>query len=276
MELANKIGDDKLKTLAVITRAKINFFQNTSKAYSDLIYAKKLLKKNKVERINCHNELSIITAKVLLNDCKVQELINDTYDMMNYSLQINYPISQIRCYYLLAVLYYLNDNISISKEYLSKALETSTQYGIIKLVGSIYNMKAIIATYENEHVENIRKYYNTMLQYMRQQDQFFLGNLDFCYSNIINLTNYAIFLMENGLESEVYRYLSEITYYGSDIQCDFNCSSNKGCFYTCIRNVDIFKQNYKNLKNGRMIFLDKQYTYNLSDKNTPYYIPLGI
>ena len=136
-------------------------------------------------------------------------------------------------------MYYLNDNINDAKECLSKTLETSVQYGITKLLGSIYNMKAIIGTYEKEPIENIRKYYNTMLQYMRQQDQLFLGDLSFCYSNIITLTNYAIFLMENELESEIYRYLKEITYYGSDIQCDFNCTGNKTCFYTCIKNMNI-------------------------------------
>ncbi len=276
MELAEKIGDNKLKALAIITRAKINFFQNTSMAYLDLIYAKELLNNNMVVRINCHNELSIITAKLLLGDNDINELIINTYEMLKYSLEINYPISQIRSNYLLSVMYYLTENINNSKECLSKALEISTKYGIIKLLGSIYNMEAIIATYEHTCIEKIRKYYNTMLQYMRRQDQLFLGDLNFCYSNIINLTNYAIFLMENGLESEIYRYLKEITYYGSEIQCDFNCTSEKDCFYTCIKNIDIFKQNYQNLKKGGLIFLDKQYTYSLLDKHTSYYIPLGI
>ena len=93
----------------------------------------------------------------------------------------------------------------------------------------------------------------------------------------MNLTDYIIFLYEYGLESEVYKFLSQITYYDSNIICDFDCNKHEFCSYSCKKNLDTFKENYNNIvKKDGLLFLKPEHKYRLKDDKTPFYIPVGI
>lgn len=104
----------------------------------------------------------------------------------------------------------------------------------------------------------------------------FLGALDFGSSNIINITNHAIFLKEYMPETESYKFMRSIEFYGFNHNCDFDCASHKECRYSCYKNREIYLDNYQRIEQGNMLFMDKKIKYHFRDNNTPFYIPLGV
>ena len=166
------------------------------------------------------------------------------------------------------------NDTEFAKKYLNDGIDTSIRNGCIKLLPNYYNLKLIIATREKQSLDMRHKYANTMLEYLRQQNLLFIGSLDFGNSNIINISNYMIFSVAELCETDVSDFLKEITYYGQDIGCDFNCDENVDCRPSCIRNTKIVLKNYEKLKKGYLLFVNKK--YRLKDKNTDYFIPLGI
>ena len=113
-----------------------------------------------------------------------------------------------------------------------------------------------------------------MVDYLRQEDLLFLGNLDFSYSNIILLTNYLIYLDEYGLENKMYEFLSKLTYYGYNSDCDYQCNNHLNCHYTCLKDRDIFKKNFQKVKEGSLLLVDPKFTFSL--KFDDYFIPIYL
>ena len=278
-KLADKMDNDKLRALTKINEAKIWFFSDTKKSYEIMQEAKEYLKKRNVPRIECHNELGLLTAEMVKTGCdkvSVKNYIPKAEKLLKKSVEINYPLDIIRSHFILTVLYYMQNEESLvmSKKHIEAGIDASIRYGILKLVGNFYNLKALIAMKEEQNLDYITSLYDTMIDYLKQEDLLFLGNLDFTYSNIILLTNYVMFLNENELESKKYQFLSQITYYGSDTKCDFNCNEHLDCHYTCINDTKMFRKNLKNIKEGSLLFVNPQYKFNLKDGL--YFIPLYL
>lgn len=282
--LANKLHDTKLLTLSKILAAKIEFYSDTQKALELMYEAKTLLSADMSSRINCHNNFGILTAQCILNFADktfLKTLLQQGKQLLTQATEIEYPGAIIRGHYLLAVFYYITatseHEIEQAKIHIEMGITDSIRNGIVKLMPLFYCLLGIIASREKETDGSIYQYFQTMLQHLRQCDQLFLGALDFTYSNIILLTNYAIFLCEYDLESEVYRFLSEISYYGSALSCNYkNCTKGSVCFSSCQKNMDVFKENYKDIAKGRLLFIGKKYQYPLRDIHTPFFIPLGV
>lgn len=277
--MADKINNDKLRALTKINEAKLWFFSDCEKSYKLMKEAKVYLSKSPVPRINCHNELGLLTAEMILSKCdisNIKEYINRAQDLLNQSININYPLDIIRSHFLLAVLHYLEPegNFELCKKQLEAGIDASVRYGILKLMGNYYNLKALIAIREKQNKEYITSLFDTMINYLKQEDLLFLGNLDFTYSNIILLTNYLIFLNENELESKNYQFLSQITYYGSDVKCDFNCREHIKCHYTCFHDTEIFKENFEKVKEGSLLLVNPQYKF--GPKDGMYFIPIYL
>ena len=116
------------------------------------------------------------------------------------------------------------------------------------------------------------KYFDTMLDFLVKQNLIFLGNLDFCYGNIISITNYAKFIYSYGDEQRLYHFLNKLSYYKSNQTCDFDCSKRKDCYYSCNKNIDIFKKNIRRIEDKKLILLDEKFQYPLYDDHTGYYI----
>lgn len=277
-EVANKLNDTNLQVLSKIIAAKINFYSDPRKSLSLINEADTLLSKEKTIRINCHNKIGQLTVKIFLNKKEEYDgFINTAKLLLSESIDVNYPLATIRCKYLLAVLHYMRgkeNDIEFAKKYLNDGIDTSIRNGCIKLLPNYYNLKLIIATKENQPLDMRHKYANTMLEYLRQQNLLFIGALDFGNSNIINISNYMIFSVAELCETDVSDFLKEITYYGLDSRCDFNCDENVDCRPSCIRNTKIVLKNYEKLKKGYLLFVNKK--YRIKDKNTDYFIPLGI
>lgn len=277
--IADSMGNHKLLALAKINEAKIWFFPNINKSYSLMKEAREYLHNNRVERIDCHNELGILTAEMILSNCSndnMREYINRAKELLKRSIEVNYPLDIIRAHFLLAILYFLDSSymLEMSKKHLDAGIDASIRYGILKLMGNYYNLKALIAIEEKQHKEYITNLFDTMIEYLKQEDLLFLGNLDFSYSNIILLTNYLIFLNEQGLESKKYQFLSQITYYGSDSKCDYNCNAHSVCHYTCVNDTKIFQANFKNIKEGSLLLVNPKYKFMF--RHGLYYLPIYL
>lgn len=278
-KVADDMDNDKLRALAKINEAKLWFFSDIDKSYKIMQEAKSYLEKKNVPRIDCHNELGLLTAEMVLTKCNesvIKTQILRAKELLEKSIEINYPLDIIRSHFLLAVLYFYRKDklLTMSKKHIEAGIDASVRYGILKLVGNFYNLKALIAIEEKQNNDYIMSLYDTMIDYLKQEDLLFLGNLDFTYSNIILLTNYLIFLNEHKLESKNYQFLSQITYYGSDIKCDFNCNTHSRCHYTCINDTKIFQDNFRKIKEGSLLLVSPQYKFTLKDEL--YFIPLYL
>ena len=282
-KIAEGLQDKKLLTLSKIIAAKIEFYNSTSTALALMSEAKELLKEDMARRIDCHNDLGILTAKLVLDydsDSLLSTHLNKAQNLLKQATEVEYPEAIIRCHYLLAVISYQLATEKADMEqvefHLQAGISNSIRNGITKFMPLFYCLSAIKAVKEKQTIKAVYAYFQTMLHHMRQCDQFFLGALDFISPNIILLTNYIIFLYEFGLESEVYQFLSEIRYYGSNISCDFKCDPDRICYYSCQKNMDVFKKNYQRVVNGDLLFVDRRQHYPIKDYHTPFYIPLGV
>jgi hypothetical protein len=283
-DIANKLNDKKLLTLSKIIAAKIEFYSNTALALDFMKEAKALLEDDMAHRINCHNDFGILTANLLLSHGdkgRLYELRDEGVNLLKRATEVEYPGAIVRGHYLLSVMYYLSDDrddaLALAELHINSGIADCIRNGLPNTMSLFYCLLGIMTARKGNDDKQTYQYLQTMLQHMRQCDQFFLGALDFTYHNIILLTNYAIYLCENGLESEIYKFLSELKYYGSNALCDFKCDPKRPCFYSCQKSLDVFKQNYQAIKKGGLLFLDnRKYRYKLRDNHTPFYIPIGV
>ena len=265
-KLAAQMGNYKLMSLSKINEAKLYFLSNPQKAYQCMLEAKEYLSDTMVERINCHNDLGILTAKIIMKGFSAEDIeqyIWEAHRLLELSIKINYPLDIIRSHFLLAILYFLTpqETLELSKKHLQHGVNASVRYGILKLMGNLYNLKALIAIYEKQNINYISSVFDTMIDYLAKEDLLFLGNLDFSYSNIILLTNYMIFLNRYGLESKKYQFLSRITYYGYSPLCDWQCSKHTVCRYTCFKNNEVFRENFERVKEGALLFVNPKHKF---------------
>lgn len=276
--VANELEDSKLITLSIMMKAKICYYSDPQKSLEYMDQARKIMLHDNAYRINCHNNVSIEGSQVLISANKTFDFtdhIKNVKSLLAEAVDKNYSFTIIRCHLMLAALYYLSEkeyNIEQSKQYIEEGINASIRYGCEKLMNYYYNLKAIISIREAYSPEHTLKYFDTMLDYLGKQNLLFLGNLDFCYGNIVSITNYAKFILNYGDEQRLYRFLSKLSYYQSNQTCDFDCSKRKSCHYSCNKNINIFKKNIKKIENKKLILIGDKYEYPLLDPYTGYYV----
>lgn len=276
--VANELQDSKLITLSIMMKAKICYYSNPSQSLKYMDQARKIMLRDSAYRINCHNNVSIEGSQVLISANKTfdfTENIKNVRSLLAEAVDKNYSFTIIRCHLMLAALYYLSEkeyDIERSKQYIEEGINASIRYGCEKLMNYFYNLKAIISIREGYSPEHTLQYLDTMLDYLWKQNLLFLGNLDFCYGNIVSITNYAKFILNYGDEQRLYRFLNRLNYYQSNQTCDFDCSKRKTCHYSCNKNINIFKKNIKRIEDKKMILIGSQYEYPLLDPYTGYYV----
>ena len=277
-QIARELNDPKLICLSTMMKAKIHYYSDTACSVRYMEEAQNIMKSDSAYRINCHNNVSLIGAHILLSAKQIwlfSEYIKDVKELLAESIDNNYSFTIIRCNLLLAALYYFRDekdSLEISRHYIDDGINASIRYGCEKLMNYFYNLKALISIREGYAPEITLQYFETMLDYLIKQNLLFLGNLDFCYGNIVSLTNYAKFIYHYGDEQRLYRFLNKLSYYQSNQICDFECSKRRNCYYSCNKNIDVFKKNIENIEMGKLILLDSKYQYPLYDQQTGYYV----
>jgi len=215
-KIAYELEDSKLITLSIMMKAKINYYSNTGTSIEYMEQARKVMIRDKAYRINCHNNVSFIGANMILSESlgyNLSEYIRDAKELLAEAIDNKYTFSIIRCNLLLAALYYLSENefdLKLSKKHIEEGINASICYGCEKLMNYFYNLKAVISIREDYSAEETLKYFDTMLNFLVKQNLMFLGNLDFCYGNIVSLTNYAKFIYDYGDEQRLYNYLSSV------------------------------------------------------------------
>ena len=278
--IAVEIGDTDLMALALITKAKLNHYINPKEAEILLLKAKNLLTEKKDERTFFHNELSLIIQQLPSHKDDIDWLFQmktlaDKYRWL--SIENSFSSSVIRSYLILAVLEFQSNSSANSFEkaemLISQGINASIKYGIGTYIWEFYNLKLIIASRLHKSEEYIMKIVETITRMLKQQNLFYLGNLDFCYANILVLTNIGKYYTK---ETEFYRFMNSIScndgLYNSS--CNFNCDDSQ-CQYVCERSVGQFKSQLKHVRQNHLLLMDKSMTYSLFDEKTGYYIALS-
>lgn len=278
--IAAEIKDKDLMSLALITKAKLNLYINPKEAEKLLLEARELLKEKSYERTFFHNELSIIIQQLPLHKDDIDwidqaETLTDNYRQL--SIQNSFSSSVIRSYLILAVLEFHSNSgtnrFEKAEMFISHGIDASIKYGIGTYIWEFYNLKLIISTRLHKNEEYIMKIVKTIERMLKQQNLFYLGNLDFCYANILVLTNIGKYYTK---ETDFYKFMNSIScnegLYNSS--CNFNCEDPR-CQYVCERAVNQFKSQLKHVRQNHLLLMDKSVTYSLFDEKTGYYIALS-
>lgn len=277
--LAENLGDDSLKVLSLITNAKLNLYLDSEQSARSLEEAKKL-ECNEKARTYLHIEISRIIQQLptYMNN---REWMSDTKKLADKYRQISiansYGSSIIRAYLVLAALEILeskhSSSIEKAKQFISCGIDSSIHYGIATYIWEFYNLKFIIASKLHEDADYIMKTVETMKRMLRHQNLFYLGALDFCYANILVLTNIGKYLT---CENEFYQFISEMSFNDGHYNngCNFNCD-DQNCSHICEGVTERFKHEFRQIQSGHILLMDEKAEYSLIDKETGYYIALS-
>lgn len=255
-------------------------YRDIVKSAEAITKADKYLKRNPDPRIVCHNNLSkvVISFRNAFNE-KVQpeennlvkkELINDTHKLLNEALEGKYANSIIRGYLLMATLEYFR-SLDTSLKYADLGIDAGIRWGQANYMWHFYNLKAIIALRKKQSADYVSKLFNTVFQLMRNQNLLYLGALDFSYENILAATNVLKYWEMHEMESSFYQKISNITYNNSVFSCNYNCD-NEICNFNCIQTTEIYKREYKKIGEGKLLFINPDFTYNAKDPYSEYYL----
>lgn len=192
-------------------------------------------------------------------------------------MENRFASSVIRSYLVLSALEFFSyDNkksFCTAEKLLSDGIDASIRYGIGTYIWEFYNLKYIIAAKQHADSDYIMKVIETIRRMLKQQNLCYLGSLDFCYANVLVLTNIAKYLKH---ESEFYQFLAGITYndnrYNSG--CDFNCGG-QDCVYVCEQSIARFKEEFTKIQHNKLLLVDDKQSYGLIDEETGYYIALS-
>lgn len=282
-DVAKESQDYKLLTLIKINDAKLHFFNDFEKSIRLMNEAKNYSEISTDLRIYYHNEIGLLTARIVEYHRKekdLSKLLKEAEFLQKKAIETSYPLSIVRIHLLLAIIYYLKtvtqnkDNLQECKRQIDFGIQASIQYGVSKMIANFYNMKAIVSIYEGETLKVIDSHFKTMLHHLEQQNLLFLGNLDFCYSNFIMLTNYTKFIIEENVESELYSFLDQLSYYNEELNFSYHYYNDHKNPY--IKNIESFKEHYKILDPNEILFLKEKHDFSLKDQMTDMFLPIYI
>lgn len=282
LAMANELKDSNLQALSYITTAKLHFYNDKS-LYKELLYkADKLLSKEKSYRIKCHNDVSLLIMRLLeiskKDEHHLQDLINESENLLDTCIKNSFANSVIRLYMLLAVLHYFidikNEKYITTKKYIEKGIDSSIKFGISTYIWQFYSLQAIISIRQKEDISKQKSLFDTVFNMLRKQNLNYIGNCDVTYGNMLALTNIMFFYKKNLSENHFYRLISQLSLSDSLDSCDFNCSKDS-CRYECHTNLEAYQKEWHNLsylKDKHTIIFGKSLNeYTLQD-STGYYI----
>lgn len=272
--VAIQIGDEKLNALNKITNAKMRFYSDIESAYKIMLSVDESMQKDMAHRINCHNKISKIAVEVILNQKNMKIMISETLILLEEATAHNYANSIIRAHMILAILYYCSSTDSdckMSLKHVSSGIDASIRFGIGTYIWQFYNLKAIIAVRFRESANTIFRLFNTVHKILNEQNLLFLGSLDFCYGNILALTNIMQYYNKNKFESQGYKFLETISHYNSKSIGDYGDVERSSVFIGNSAIID-YKVETEQLNQGKLLFLSEKFKYNFMDPHTGYYL----
>ena len=218
--LADKLDDNRLRALAYRTKFKITLYPNmdlSSESLRKSIEATALMPS---KRIETDNSLDVCALEILSNSNVHQDkLILKLNSMLQDIEANNLHRAQIHCFFLLAICNLLKSEEKatlLAKEYVDRAINLSTSYGIVGYLWRLYNLQAIIGIRMGFDSQHIYKIFFTVFDILKKQGLLYIGNRDACEGNILALSNIGYYLQERKFESQFYQTMSLVTFAGQE------------------------------------------------------------
>lgn len=219
INLANKLGDNKLRALAYRTKFKIYLYPNMDLCRESLQMSAKATELMPSKRIEMDNSLDFCALEILSNSTTSQQ--NELISKLNSLLQDieanNLHRAQIHCFFLLAICNLLKNEEKatlLAKEYVEKAINLSTSYGIVGYLWRLHNLQAITGMRMKVDPQHTYKIFFTVFDILKRQGLLYIGNRDACEGNILALSNIGYYLQERKFESQFYQTMSLVTFMG--------------------------------------------------------------
>lgn len=272
LELANNLADTKLQMLANRTKFKLYLYIDREICEESLKTSIALNKIVPSKRIKTDNDLDLCGMKILKNQAnKIDNTIGEIKALLEYAENNNFSRAKIHGYFLLSICCLLKNtkaSICLAKEYVDKALDLSTFYGIVGYLWRLNNLNAVIEMRLNYDEEKIYKSFFTVYEILKNRGLLYIGNRDLCHGNILALSNIGFYLQEHKFESEFYEKISLITY------TDKNRYSSAR--YENAQNPvqSFLVEQYGRAKNKLVLFTQSQPENLLRDSQTNYFIIL--
>lgn len=272
INLADELDDNSLRALAYRTKFKINLYPDINLCKESLQKSATATKLMPSKRIEMDNSLDFCALEIISNPTEQQD---KTIMMLNALLQDieanNLHRAQIHCFFLLAICNLLKNEKKatlLAKEYVEKAINLSTAYGIVGYLWRLHNLEAIVGVrmrYESQHIYKI---FSTVFDILKKQGLLYIGNRDACEGNILALSNFGYYLQERKFESQFYQAMSLVTFMGQQHSAHPNQISSDDP-------VNAFLvQQYKKAKKKEVLFVRTAPPNLLWDDQTHYLIIL--
>ncbi len=272
LELANNLTDTKLQMLAHRTKFKLYLYMDRSVCEESLKTSIALNKIVPSKRIKTDNDLDLCGMKILKNQSnEIDDTIKEIGILLEYAEINNFSRAKIHGYFLLAICYLLKStktSLCLAKEYVDKAIDLSTFYGIVGYLWRLNNLNAIIEMRLNYDDEKIYKSFLTVFEILKNRGLLYIGNRDLCHGNILALSNIGFYLQEHKFESEFYKKMSLITYTDKTRYSSTRYENAKNPVQSFL------VEQYGRAKNKLVLFTQSQPENLLRDSQTNYFIIL--
>jgi len=273
--VADHEDDENLQVMVHRTRSKLYFYSDPQESKKCMLRAKE----GSTKRINASNEVSLMIWEMTHDPkCPWGEVEEKAGKLLSLALSKNYPAIIIRLYMVLAVAALKMDerkgSFERTKDFISKGIDSSIQFGIPTYIWQFYNLAAILDMKAKMDCDSAYRSLETVYSLLAKQNLLYLGNLDLCYGNILALSNIGFFLRFNRFETDFYRKLSRLTYKDSLQECDFNCRK-PACGYFCSDATEALRKQYVLASQQHLLFTKASPNYLLRDEETGYFIILS-
>lgn len=271
---AKREHNDSLLVLSYISRAKLYFYCDPKLAGEYIKKAEEILQTGISERIRCHNEITqLIYECIYGKENDWIKIRHDAENLLRIAVESSYGNSVVRSYMLLAVVCLMTPTnfFNDCKHYIDKGIDASIRFGIGTYTWQFYNLQAILYQRSGYKIEEIMRLFNTVFTILDRQSLLYIGNCNFCYGNLLALSNIAFFWQKHKMESSFYKKISEIRYTGSVPACDYDCAKS-ACGYVCSTATASLKIQYRRAAEKQILFYNEEHSYQFKDKSTGYFI----
>ncbi len=218
ISLADKLDDNRLRALAYRTKYKIHFYPDMDICRDCLQKSAKATELMPSKRIEMDNSLDFCALEMLSNPARDQKTLISKLNSLLQDIEVNnLHRAQIHCFFLLAICNLLRSEEKatlLAKEYVEKAINLSTAYGIVGYLWRLHNLQAIIEMRMDFEPQHVYKIFSTVYDILKRQGLLYIGNCDACEGNILALSNIGYYLQERKFESQFYQAMSLVTFMG--------------------------------------------------------------
>ncbi|MDR1002551.1 MAG: ATP-binding protein [Oscillospiraceae bacterium] len=279
LSIAEKFKDNSLTIIAHRTRSKLYFYNDNIKCKDSLDKANVFLQNGSSTRIYEDNALSELLFEMQNNkSCNWKQILNDAIEIKKRAFDNSFYKSFIRSYTLLSVsqVKLANDSndLLIAKKLIQEGIDASIRFGIPSHIWQFYNLLAIVDMKLNYESDHVLRLFETVFSMLASQNLLYIGNRDFCFCNVMAISNVGFFLHDNGFESNFINKMSSVTYTGYSQLCNYDCG-NSECGYICMSDTAYLNKQYTKAGNKQLLFIDQIQQRLLRDESTKYFIPLS-